>query len=209
MEDKKDKIPLKSILSFVLIVLLIIVPMLLSYMGVNITRKLVIVFWIILSLNFVFIIIITISRLSNDFLVIKYYNYIFWKMYNERLKLKESKNLIFCILDFYKSKGEELDFKYEVVRLQEITDTSYEVSSFPILTLFFTVLYALSMYDSYKNLNMISLSSDMIFIILNTVLLFTFIHIFTLTYLETKTSLAKLCLNIIEKYELGENKKNI
>ena len=127
-------------------------------------------------------------------------------MYNDKLKLKESKNLIFCILDFYQSKEKELDFRYEVVRLQEITDTSYEVSSFPILTLFFTVLYALSMYDSYKDTNMIGLSSDMIFIILNVVLLFTFIHIFTLTYLETKTSLAKLCLNIIEKYELPSNR---
>lgn len=206
MEDKKDKIPLKSTLSFVLIVLLIIIPMLLSYMNVNITRGLVIVFWIILSLNFLFIIIITISRLSNDFLIIKYYNYTFKKLYNDKLKLKESKNLIFCILDFYQSKEKELDFRYEVVRLQEITDTSYEVSSFPILTLFFTVLYALSMYDSYKDTNMIGLSSDMIFIILNVVLLFTFIHIFTLTYLETKTSLAKLCLNIIEKYELPSNR---
>lgn len=204
MEDRKDKIPFKSILSFFLIISAIILPIFLTYIGVNITKGLIIFFWIILSFNFIFIIIVTISRLSNDFLVIKYYNYLFRKLYNDKLRLKENKNLVYCLLDFYERKKEHLDFKYELVRLQEIIDTSYEISSFPIFTLFFTVLYAIGMYNSYPDKDIISLSSDMVFIVLNMVLLFTFIHTFTLTYLETKTSLAKLCISIISTYKLGK-----
>lgn len=202
MEDKKDKISFKSKLSFIIIIILIALPIILTYIDVDINKELIILFWVLLSLNFLFVIVVTISRLSNDFLVVKYYNYLFYRLYNERLDMNIDKGSINAIYQFFESQSDNIDFKREKIRLKEIVDSSYEVSAFPILTLSFTVLYAVSIYNNDTNTYIISLSNDIIFIILDLVLLFTFGYVFTLTYLKSKISLAKLCLNIIEEYEL-------
>ena len=116
--------------------------------------------------------------------------------------MNKNKGSINSILYFFKNENENMDFKREKIRLKEIVNSSYEVSGFPILTLSFTVLYAVSIYNNDTNIYILSLSNGVIFIILDLVLLFTFGYVFTLTYLKSKISLAKLCLNIIEEYEL-------
>lgn len=202
MEEKKDKISFKSKLSFVLIVFLIALPIILTYIDIDINRELIVLFWILLSLNFLFVIVVTISRLSNDFLVVKYYNLLFYKLYNKKLNMNINKGSIDAILNFFENRSENMDFKREKIRLKEIVNSSYEVSGFPILTLSFTVLYAVSIYNNDTDLYILTLNNSTIFIILDLVLLFTFGYVFTLTYLKSKISLAKLCLNIIEEYEL-------
>lgn len=204
MENKKNKIPLKSKLSFLAILLVILAPLMFVFFDVNITRELVILFWILLSLNFIFLIITTISRLSNDFLIVKYYNYLFYKLYDYKLDIKDNADFVDSIYLFFKDKKDEIDFKKEKIHLKEIVDSSHEISAFPLLSLTFTVLYALSIYNNDANTNIVNLTNDLIFIVLDLVLLFTFIYIFALTYLKTKISLSKVCLNIIEEYELDK-----
>lgn len=203
MQNKnRKKISLKSIFSLLLIISMIIIPILLIQNDINITRGLVIIFWLLLSLNILFIILVTISRLSNEFIMTRYYEYLFNKIYDKKLSFKTNKELVDIVLKFFKDNENNMDFKRERIRLKEIVDSSYEINAFPILSITITLMYALNIYNNGVDVSFINLNTDVIFVILDLVLLFTFIYVFTITYFKTKISLAKLCINIIKEYEL-------
>ncbi len=199
-KDESFKIKIVAI-----IILLIILPFVLVILGVNILRELIILFWILLLMNFLSLIVTSFNRLSNNILLNKLYNSIFKTIYNKNIYIntKDNETLINSVIKFYKIEKNNIDFKFEKIRLKEIIDSSYEISSFPLLTIFFTLLYTLSIYNN-TDIKILNFKTDIIFLILNSVLFFTLSYFLAFSYLKIKVSLWNLCLNVIEEYELDK-----
>ncbi len=199
-KDESFKIKIVAI-----IILLIILPFVLVILGVNILRELIILFWILLLMNFLSLIVTSFNRLSNNILLNKLYNSIFKTIYNKNIYIntKDNETLINSVIKFYKIEKNNIDFKFEKIRLKEIIDSSYEISSFPLLTIFFTLLYTLSIYNN-TDIKILNFKTDIIFLILNSVLFFTLSYFLAFSYLKIKVSLCNLCLNVIEEYELDK-----
>lgn len=199
-KDESFKIKIVAI-----IILLIILPFVLVILGVNILRELIILFWILLLMNFLSLIVTSFNRLSNNILLNKLYNSIFKTIYNKNIYIntKDNETLIISVIKFYKIEKNNIDFKFEKIRLKEIIDSSYEISSFPLLTIFFTLLYTLSIYNN-TDIKILNFKTDIIFLILNSVLFFTLSYFLAFSYLKIKVSLWNLCLNVIEEYELDK-----
>ncbi len=199
-KDESFKIKIVAI-----IILLIILPFVLVILGVNILRELIILFWILLLMNFLSLIVTSFNRLSNNILLNKLYNSIFKTIYNKNIYIntKDNETLIISVIKFYKIEKNNIDFKFEKIRLKEIIDSSYEISSFPLLTIFFTLLYTLSIYNN-TDIKILNFKTDIIFLILNSVLFFTLSYFLAFSYLKIKVSLCNLCLNVIEEYELDK-----
>lgn len=197
MKNKRTKI------SFFVIAILITIPILLIISGDHRLNEVVILFWILLSLNLIFVIVATISRLSNNILINKVYNYIFNGFYNKKIYLntENSSTLIESIVSFYEAEKDNIDFGNEKLMLQEAIDSSYELSAFPVLTVSFTVMYAITIFSSNTD---IIFNDYIIFIILDIVLILTFVYIFTFIYLKMKLSVCNLCLNIIKECKLDQ-----
>lgn len=200
MKNKKTKT------SFIIIAILIGTPILLILSGTHRLYEVVILFWILLSLNLLFLIVATISRLSNNILINKVYNYIFNSLYDKKIYLntENSSTLINSIVSFYEIEKDNIDFRNEKLKLQEAIDSSYELSAVPVLTISVTVMYTISIYSNNTDINLLNYNDYIIFIILDIVLLFTFIYVFTLVYLKMKVSVCSLCLNIIKEYKLDQ-----
>ena len=161
-------------------------------------------FWFLLSINILLIIVLSVSKLSNNFIANKIYEQIFKNLYGEILDFHNVESLIYTIKSFYINRKQRLDLKAERVRLNEIVDNSYEINAFPVLTFVLTLMYAVSIYNNNLNVEYNTLGNNFLFVTLNLTLLFAFIYIITLIYLKTKISLCKLCLNIITEYQLIE-----
>lgn len=136
----------------------------------------------------------------------KAYNYIFNNLYKKDIHISTGNNhtLIDSIIRFYKKEKSNIDFKKDKLRLKEAVDSSYELSAFPVLTVSFTVMYAISIYSNNTDINLFIFKDVVIFIILELVLLLTLIYIFTFFYYKMKVSLCNLCINIINEYRLDQ-----